>query len=130
MFIKGAIQSLSRKHYRGIAGQLNFLCTTFFSAAWVWGTFLTILLNLRQAITSPTMQVSIRMSGSSESTSKMTVLSLQKRWKSNDSVFTFNILLFPYSPPTMSFSATWARVILWLESFVSVDITNLDRRSS
>ena len=41
--------------------------------------------------------------------------------------FTFNILriLLHYCLPTMSFSATWARVILWLESFVSVDITNL-----
>ena len=41
-----------------------------------------------------------------------------------------HLTLSLYCLPTMSFSATWARVILWLESFVSVDITNLDTRSS
>ena len=59
-------------------GQLYFLWTLFSLTDFLAG-FLTTLLNLLQAMTSEMIIVMVSMSESSSSTSKMIVLSWQKR---------------------------------------------------
>ena len=105
-------------------GQLYFLWTLFSLTDFLAG-FLTTLLNLLQAMTSEMIIVMVRMSESSSSTSKMIVLSWQKRCK----LSCMETLHRGYC--TWSLSAACSRVsLLAVRSRVRVDITSLWSQSS